>query len=101
MQKKVTFKTKGMQRDLAASAFTSEFAYENKNIRITATDDNTLLSIVNERGNKEITFCKYNDGNIVEDTNLKIVGTPIGVASINEYIVLFTHDNVLKDFITI
>lgn len=99
MQKKVTFKTKGMQRDLAASAFTSEFAYENKNIRITATDDNTLLSIVNEKGNSEIIFCKYNDGNIVKDTNLKIVGTPIGVASINEYIVLFTHDNVLKDFI--
>ena len=99
MQKKVTFKTKGMQRDLAASAFTSEFAYENKNIRITATDGNTLLSIVNERGNSEIIFCKYNDGGIVEDKSLKIVGTPIGAASINEYIVLFTHDNILNDFI--
>lgn len=99
MIKSIAFKTKGMQRDLAASAFTSEFAYENKNIRITATDDNTLLSIVNEKGNSEIIFCKYNDGDIVKDTNLKIVGTPIGVASINEYIVLFTHDNVLKDFI--
>ena len=99
MQKKAVFKTKGMQRDLSASAFNSEYAYENKNIRITATDDNTLLSIVNEKGNKEIVFCKYDNDSIIEDSNLKIQGTPIGRANINEYLVLFTHDNILGDFI--
>lgn len=99
MQKKAVFKTKGMQRDLSASAFTSEYSYENKNIRITATDDNTLLSIINEKGNAKVTFCKYDNGIIVEDETLKIIGTPIGRASINEYLVLFTHDNVLGDFI--
>ena len=53
MQKQVIFKTKGMQRDLSASAFNSEFSYENMNIRIYSTDENTTLSLVNEKGTKK------------------------------------------------
>ena len=54
MIKKSTWQIKGMQRDLSVSKFSSEYAYENKNIRIMSTDDNTLLSIVNEKGTKEV-----------------------------------------------
>lgn len=52
MIKKSTWQIKGMQRDLSVSKFSFEYAYENKNIRIMSTDDNTLLSIVNEKGTK-------------------------------------------------
>ena len=45
------FKIRGMQRDLSVSAFNSQYSYENKNIRIMSTDDNTMLSISNEKGN--------------------------------------------------
>lgn len=50
------FVVKGMQRDLSVSKFNPEFAFENMNIRITAREDNTLLSITNEKGNKACAF---------------------------------------------
>lgn len=81
MQKQVIFKTKGMQRDLSASAFNSEFAYENKNIRIMPTDENTLLSIVNEKGTKPVT---------IEGIGENIEGTVIGQAVIDNELILFT-----------
>ena len=81
MQKQVIFKTKGMQRDLSASAFNSEFAYENKNIRIMPTDENTLLSIVNEKGTKPVT---------IEGIGETIEGTVIGQAVIDNELILFT-----------
>lgn len=59
-----------MQRDLSASVFNPEYSYENKNIRIMSTNENTLLSLVNERGNKPL------DINGVEGNYIK--GTPIG-----------------------
>lgn len=82
MQKSVSFKTKGMQRDLAVSAFNSDFAYENKNIRVITNDDNTLYSLVNEKGTK-----LANVGGIdsIEDT-------VIGKAVIDNELILFTAD---------
>ena len=53
MQKQAIFKTKGMQRDLSSSASNSGYAYENKNVRVMPTDESTLLSLENERGNKK------------------------------------------------
>lgn len=82
MQKSVNFKTKGMQRDLAVSAFNSDFAYENKNIRVITNDDNTLYSLVNERGTK-----LANVGGIDS-----IEGTVIGKAVIDNELILFTAD---------
>ena len=41
---------RGMQRDLTVSKFNPEFAFDAQNIRITARDNNTLLSVTNERG---------------------------------------------------
>ena len=49
--KKSLFSIKGMTRDLAASKFSPEYAYENHNIRIAATDSNTSLGLTNEKGN--------------------------------------------------
>lgn len=70
-----------MQRDLSVSAFNSEYAYENKNIRVMPTDENTLLSIVNEKGTKPIT---------IEGIGETIEGTVIGQAVIDNELILFT-----------
>ena len=88
MQKQVQFKTTGMQRDLSESAFNPKFAYENKNIRITPTDDNTLFSITNEKGNAPLS---------IEGIGEYLQGTPIGQAIIdNEWVIFTTGD---KDII--
>lgn len=81
MQKVVQFKTKGMQRDLSASAFNSEYAYENKNVRVMPTDESTLLSLINERGNKKSSIAGVGD---------HIKGIPIGQALINNELIVFT-----------
>ena len=84
MLKQAVFKITGMSRDLAASAFNSKFAYENKNIRIMPTDiDNTLLSIINEKGTKEV--------------NLDIKGIPIGQATIDNSLILFTTNHIYDE----
>lgn len=84
MQKVAQFKIKGMQRDLSVSAFNPEYAYENMNIRIMPTDDSTLLSVINEKGNKAL----YING--IGET---IVGIPIGQAVVEDELILFTCDN--------
>lgn len=81
MQKQVNFKIKGMQKDLSASAFNSEYAYENKNIRIMPTDESTLFSIVNEKGNKSTRIIGVDD---------YLVGTPVGQAQIDDELIVFT-----------
>lgn len=81
MQKVVQFKTKGMQRDLSASAFNSEYSYENKNVRVMPTDENTLLSLINEKGNKLTSISGVGD---------YIKGVPIGQALINNELIVFT-----------
>lgn len=48
------FVIKGMKRDLSPSKADPNFAFENHNIRISARDGSTLLSVTNERGNEEI-----------------------------------------------
>ena len=81
MQKQIQFKVKGMQRDLSASAFNPEYAYENKNIRIMPTDESTLLSIVNEKGNKLANINGIGD---------KLIGIPIGQSLLDNELVIFT-----------
>lgn len=80
MQKIIQFKTKGMQRDLSASAFNSEYAYENKNVRVMSTDESTLLSLINERGNKKSSIAGVGD---------HIKGIPIGQALVNNELIIF------------
>ena len=43
------FSNRGMNQDISVSKATNEFVFENYNIRITAVNDNTLLSITNEK----------------------------------------------------
>ena len=84
-----SYKIIGMQRDNSTSAFDSKFSFENKNIRITSTKDNTQLSIVNERGTSLITVKKITS----PTSNLDILGTPIGYNIIDNELILFTTEN--------
>jgi hypothetical protein len=43
------FTNRGMNQDISVSKATNEFAFKNYNIRITAVNDNTLLSVTNEK----------------------------------------------------
>lgn len=80
MQKQAIFKTKGMQRDLSSSAFNSGYAYENKNVRVMPTDESTLLSLINEKGNKKSGIAGVGD---------HIKGIPIGQALVNNELIIF------------
>lgn len=88
MQKNASFKIKGMQRDLSVSAFNSEYAYENKNVRIMSTDENTMFSLVNEKGNKSTDIQGLDNG---------IEGIPIGQAVIGDELVLFTCGETINE----
>lgn len=93
MQKKqILFKTKGMNRDLSASAFKPEFSFENINIRLATSESNTKMSWVNERGTKEVSF--NIDGYWENENSLslqsEIKGKAIGTAVLNNKLVVFT-----------
>ena len=47
---------KGMQRDYSMDKASQEFAYENRNIRITTTGNNSFLSVTNENSTKKISL---------------------------------------------
>lgn len=81
MLKSISFRIKGMQRDLSASAFSPEYAYENRNIRIMPTDESTLFSMVNEKGNLTTD---------IENIGHTLSGTPVGQAQIDDNWVIFT-----------
>ena len=53
---KVNIINKGMSQDASISKEVQEYAFENKNIRIQALEDSTLLSITNVKGPKKLTF---------------------------------------------
>lgn len=93
--KKSLFNIKGMIRDAAASKFTPEYAYENQNLRIIATDDNTSYGLTNEKGNVAANIIL--DGSTVSN----IEGTPIGQDVLNDTLVLFTTGNAGDRIVTI
>ena len=112
MQKKITvWKTKGMNRDLSVSAFNPEFSFENRNLRLSTNDGNTMLSWVNEKGTQELdvdiiinTWASASDDSVQTEEVVggsprrpvrrrrenNIIGTPIGKAILNDQLVLFT-----------
>ena len=79
-QKSFVLQNKGMNRDLSISKAGESSAYENRNIRIIARDHDTLLSVTNERGNKEVSLTG------------SIVGELLGWNVLNNHIILFTHE---------
>nr|DAG94142.1 MAG TPA: stabilization protein [Crassvirales sp.] len=84
---------KGMQRDLSVSKFNPEYAFDAQNIRITARDNNTLLTVTNERGNKAIPLKSPSGATVAID------GVLLGNNVLNNYITLFTKgtkDNIYR-----
>lgn len=94
MQNKVSVNTNiGMLRDRSISKVDNQFAFENHNIRITARDKDTLLSVTNERGNVPITFSSSEEARSYGFNGIfktEILGTLLGYAVLNNYLVLFT-----------
>ena len=65
----------GMQKDTSKSKLGKEFAFDAKNIRITAREDNSLLTVTNEKGNEKL---------------IDLSGYYLGHCVINNQLVLFT-----------
>ena len=59
---------RGMNKDSSYSTFSPEFSWENKNIRITAIDNNNLLSITNEKGNKLLSIIDKTPAKVINYT---------------------------------
>lgn len=78
MQKKYfNFQPKGMNTNMSPKFQSNEYATYMNNIRITK-DDNGILSLQFERGNKQL--------------NLDIKGCVIGTCVLNKYLILFTQE---------
>lgn len=77
-RKQASIVPKSMQQDISVNLFPNDAAYEIRNMRIVTTGDNTTLSLVNEKSNKQITI------------NGDLQGDIIGAISIGEFIVIFT-----------
>ena len=76
----------GMSRDSSVSRQNPNLVYDAHNIRITTKDGrNSLYAVTNERGTRS-----------VATSGSTIVGTPIGHAIIDKYMVLFTHDEYVQ-----
>lgn len=102
-RKSISWKTKGMNRDTSVSGFNSEFAFENYNLRLTTNEGNTMTSLVNERGTKELRIRIYHldkETNKLseDDFDNHLTGTPIGTAVINHRLIIFAHSD-SADFI--
>ena len=82
-QKAFVLTNKGMNRDLSISKAGESSAYENHNIRILARENDTMLSVTNERGTQEI--------DIRNATGF--LGTLIGWNVLNNHLILFTHED--------
>lgn len=79
--KNAQYKVQGMNKDLSYSAFDPKYSWHNKNIRLTARDNNDLLSITNEKGTLEL----------IDVNDLPINGEALGSCVLNDNLILFTH----------
>ena len=77
------YKVKGMRKDDSYSSFNPEFSWDNHNIRLTARDNNDLLSVTNEKGNLAL----------VDIDELPINGEALGSCVLNDNLILFTHSS--------
>lgn len=79
---------KGMNRDISRSKANNEFVFDAQNIRFTAREGETLLSVTNEKGNV--------------DLSIPFIGRVIGHCVINKYLVVFSTmggTGAVKDYI--
>ena len=94
--KTVTYKVRGMKQDISESAFDSDYSFENMNIRIDNRNNNTLLSIEQEMGNKQIIDIKiFKDLNytIYQQSISELPFFVLGHCEIDKYLVLFGKSN--------
>ena len=87
-RKQATYKIKGMAQDYAPSMHNPEFSFENKNIRIVSRENNTFLSIENEKGTSLIPL-----QDPITTNTVSMRGTCLGQANINEGALLFIHNH--------
>lgn len=84
----VEFKNRGMFQDTSVSKSSNEFAFENRNIRITPIKDDTLFSVTNEKGPLYL--------------DMELAGKFIGKCLFDDYVILFTtsasYDYIYKIF---
>lgn len=91
-KKLISWKTRGMNRDTSVSAFNPEFSFENRNIRLSTNDGNTMMSWVNEKGPKPMKL-HINIGTWTIDEYVDYIDAlPVGTAVLNHKLVLFTVD---------
>ena len=87
MKKETQFQIKGISQDLAYQLFNPQYAFEMKNIRINTTDNNSLLSLTNEKGTSDV-------GSIINMTingvNKDYPATVLGWGQFSDYTVLFS-----------
>lgn len=82
----------GMQKDTSKSKLSREFAFDAKNIRITAREDNSLLTVTNEKGNsKLIELSGYYIGHYVLNNQL-VLFTTTPNAGIKDHIFLYNSE---------
>lgn len=104
MKKQQVFNIKGMTKDISRSKSGSSLAYDIQNMRLTSQEGETLLSLTNEKGNKEyiLNFKSFADSiirsKITNANNLAISeakhtfrGKIIGYCVLDKYLVIFTH----------
>lgn len=85
--KQSVFKIKGMSRDLSFSTFSPDYAFDNRNIRITPGNDNSLYAITNEKGT-----LKYDIPDVEGFNSGCILGVPIGYCVIDDTAVIFSTE---------
>lgn len=80
-----------MNKDMSVSSFSPEFSFDNKNIRLSTNEGNTMMSWVNERGTKYLELDITNTiGSSVGSKETSLRGTVIGTAIINHKLVIFS-----------
>lgn len=90
--KRFAVQNKGMSQDVSISKETQEFAFKNYNIRIQATDDNTLLSVTNIKGPKQYAYHYLNGvthNSYFKDLIIGGNGTIVGHCIAGDYLVIF------------
>ena len=91
MAKKMTaWKTKGMNQDISVSAFNPEFSFSNLNLRLSTNDGNTTMSWVNEKSTSAVSIYREDQTGSPTETLMSLIGSPLGTAVINDYLILFT-----------
>lgn len=82
--KEAILQNRGMNQDSSISKSTNEFAFENYGIRITGEQDNTLLSVTNEKG---------------PSLTCSLTGTYLGYSILGKYLIIFTSTGKNTDYI--